>query len=117
MDGRPSVDPRDRNKEASINVRTVGGECIDLGTRVSPVYETRRSSPTRVATDCHYVVSQTHPFALHTNQAASSFEDHVVAATLGDRPVYVNPELDCGVRDRELGDSTFLIRGEHCCRS
>jgi len=117
MHGRPAVDPGDRNKEAAINVRTIGGERIDLGSRVSPVYKTRSSSPRRVATDCHYVVSQVHPFALHTNKAATSFEDHVVTATLRDRPVYANPKLECGMRDRELGDSTFLIRSEHCCPS
>jgi hypothetical protein len=32
MHGRSSVDPRDWNKEASINVWTIGGERIDLGT-------------------------------------------------------------------------------------
>jgi hypothetical protein len=32
MHGRPAVDPRDRNKEASINVWTIGSQRIDLGT-------------------------------------------------------------------------------------
>ena len=49
---------------------------------------------------------------MHWTRSSSSpeREDQVVAATLGDRPIDLDPELDRGERDSELGDGSFLIR-------
>jgi hypothetical protein len=99
-----------RNQEATIEFEVVRGDRIDLLGGISTPDESVGAPSRALAADDKHLASPRSPLALDSNQFVARREDHVKPATLGNRPIHLDPELHSGKLNCELRDGSLLIR-------
>jgi hypothetical protein len=100
---------RERQEITAIDFGTVGSEGVDLTFGIRPPNEAVPIPSVGTAPDDDDVAVPPSPFALDANEAIDQAEDEVAAPAFGDGRVNVNVELQCGSRDRKLGDRAFSV--------
>jgi hypothetical protein len=82
-DRRALCHPRNRDQEASIEVKAVSGDRIDLLRGVAPANESVSCPPRRLAGHDDCLPTTGRPFALNAQEPPSQIENKVVSTALG----------------------------------
>src|SRR5262249_44210454 len=94
---------------AGIKIGAVNRDRVDLVFLVAASDESVRPTPTALAMDCQHVASTNGPLALNTQEPVVQIEYQVIDSILSwSRDDHA--EDQCRLRDRGLGDRTFLVR-------
>jgi hypothetical protein len=116
LDGASSGEFRNGKEVALVEVGAVGGERIDLLGRVLAPAESVRGAASGAAADHDHISDERSPLALNTSEAGREIENRVIARSLANRSVDVEPEANGGECAREFSRIPFLIGGEHSVR-
>jgi hypothetical protein len=100
----------DRNEVAAVEIDRVGGDGVNLPRRIPASYEAVRSTSARHARNDQHLAPSCRPFALDPEQSIIEAEDEVVAASVGNRAIDLDAELDGFEGDGRLRDGSLLIR-------
>src|SRR3954453_2485480 len=109
-------EPVDRligNEVTTIELGAVRSQRVELTGDIWTPDEPTPRTATRVRANHNNVSLEWRPLALNAKQGRARVEDQVVSATVDRRPIYVEPQLQCGFRDRRLRDRPFLVRRQH----
>jgi hypothetical protein len=95
--------------EASIDLGTVGDDCVDLGRGVLPDAHPFKGAAARIATDDNYVASTDGPLALHSEEMLAKIEDEVVSPSFLEGSIDVDPHFDRCCGDLRFGNRSLPI--------
>ena len=107
---RPAGELCHPKKVALVQLTAVGRRCVDLVGAVETSCQPVAGPPRRVTGHGEDFSAFDRPVSLHSDEWTAKIEDEVTTASLADRSIHLDIQLDRGGGDPHLRDRAFLVR-------